>query len=400
MIIHADMDAFYASVEILDKPHLADKPVAVGGPSKSRGVIAAANYIARRYGVHSALPTAIASRRCPDLILLKPRLSLYADYSRKIKAIFARYTPLIEPLALDEAFLDVTASEKLFGDAVSIAQNIKNNILGELGLTISIGIAPNKFVAKIASDIEKPAGFVVVNEGEIQNFLDPLPVTRIWGVGKSFAERLSQKGISTVKQIRIIPEKQFEDWFGKQGIHVHRLACGIDNRKVETDHEAKSISHETTFEINLNRREDLVPHLLHLTEQVAARLRHADLKGRTVSIKVRYADFKTITRAFTLSTQTNSTNDIWHVIKYQLLDKIDNIHHGIRLLGVEMSHFDNSDTSHAQQIDLFANLVEDTGKPITGKESSIDSITDIINQKFGRDALFRGATINKPEKHS
>ena len=395
MIIHADMDAFYASVEILDKPHLSDKPVAVGGPSKSRGVIAAANYVARTYGVHSALPTAIASRRCPDLILLKPRMSCYVDYSRKIKAIFSRYTPLIEPLSLDEAFLDVSNSEKLFGDAETIAHKIKHDIFSELGLTVSIGIAPTKFVAKIASDIEKPAGFVVVMNGEVQDFLDPLPVSRIWGVGKAFEERLHQKGIKTIRQIRTLPKQQLQEWFGKHGIHVHQLACGIDDRKVVTDREAKSISHETTFESNLKTREELLPQLLHLTEMVTARLRHSELKGRTVSIKVRYADFKTISRAFTLSTETNSTDEIWQVIKYRLFEKIKHIDHGIRLLGVEVSHFGDQQNEAGQQIDLFADPGTENDNAIIKKDNQIDRITDTINKKFGRDALIRGTTITR-----
>ena len=398
MIIHADMDAFYASVEILDKPYLADKPVAVGGPSKSRGVIAAANYVARTYGVHSALPTAIASRRCPDLVLLKPRMSHYVEYSRKIKNIFARYTPLIEPLSLDEAFLDVSDSEKLFGDAVFIAQKIKHDIFTELGLTVSIGIAPTKFVAKIASDIEKPAGFVVVNGNQVQDFLDPLPVSRIWGVGKVFEEQLHQKGIKTIKQIRTLPEKCLQEWFGKHGIHVYRLACGIDERRVVTDHETKSVSHETTFDTNLNTREELVPQLLHLTEMVTARLRHAGLKGRTVSIKVRYANFKTISRAFTLSSETSSTDEVWQVIKYRLLDKIEHIEYGIRLLGVEVSHFGTQTGDTSMQIDLFADAISGSDNKNPWKDSTIDNITDTINQKFGRDSLIRGTTVPKSRK--
>lgn len=398
MIIHADMDAFYASVEILDQPQLADKPVAVGGPSKSRGVIAAANYVARTYGVHSALPTAIASRRCPELILLKPRMSHYVEYSRKIKAIFARYTPLIEPLALDEAFLDVSDSEKLFGDAVSIAHKIKHDIFSELGLAASIGVAPTKFVAKIASDIEKPDGFVVVNDNDVQNFLDPLPVSRIWGVGKAFEERLHRKGIKTIKHIRLLPEKRLQEWFGKHGVHVHRLANGIDDRQVVTDREAKSVSHETTFETNLTTREELLPQLLHLTEMVSARLRQSGFEGRTISIKVRYADFKTISRAFTLSTETSSTDEIWQVIKYRLLDKIEHINRGIRLVGVEVSHFSGQADNGVQQIDLFSDSTIVADNVATKKESSIDNITDTINQKFGKDALCRGTTIVKPFK--
>lgn len=396
MIIHADMDAFFASVEILDKPHLADKPVAVGGPSRSRGVIAAANYIARNYGVRSALPSAIAVRRCPDLVLLKPRISLYADYSRKIKDIFARYTPLIEPLSLDEAFLEVSASEKLFGSVEIIANRIKQDIASELGLTISIGIAPSKFVAKIASDIEKPNGFVIVKKDVVQQFLDPLPITRIWGVGKAFSGRLTQRGINTIKDIRVLPRHQMEQWFGKHGIHVHKLACGIDDREVVTDREAKSISHETTFETNLYEKEECYPHLLQLTEMVAARLRHSDIKGRTISIKVRYADFKTITRAATLSETTNSTDEIWKVVKYKLFEKVEKINLGIRLLGVEVSQFGLDRQTTEQQLNLFSTSEKNTSKSSSKDGEKIDDITDKINQKFGRDALSRGTTIVKP----
>lgn len=403
MIIHADMDAFYASVELLDKPELVDKPVAVGGPSKTRGVIAAANYVARQFGVHSALPCAIATRRCPNLILLKPRISHYAEYSQKIKSIFNRYTPVIEPLALDEAFLDVAASQKLFGDAVAIAKNIRHDIANELALTVSIGIAPSKFVAKIASDIDKPAGFVVVKEEDVQQFLDPLPVTRIWGVGKAFEERLKQKGIKSIKQIRTLPETLLHEWFGKHGQHVHRLARGIDPRKVVTDSQAKSISHEITYDTNLVTREDVQAQLLHLTEMVTARLRHTGLKGRTVSIKVRYANFKTISRAFTLPRVTSSTDEVWKLIKYRLLNKVGNINQGIRLLGVEISQFDtmkNKKSNLEQQIDLFSSSDAITHFPNTLLDSRIDKLTDSINQKFGKKSLTRGTTITKPSKQS
>ena len=243
MIIHADMDAFYASVELLDKPHLRDQPVAVGGPSRTRGVISAANYIARQYGVHSALPCAIATRRCPNLVLLKPRMSVYTEYSKRIKDIFYRYTPVIEPLALDEAFLDTSASEKLFGANEVIGKLIKRDIKNELDLTVSIGIAPNKFLAKIASDIQKPDGFVIVLADEIQGFLDPLPISRIWGIGKVSSKKLNDYGIHKIKDLRQLPRQQLQQWFGKHGEHLWELAHGIDSRQVVTDSQAKSISH-------------------------------------------------------------------------------------------------------------------------------------------------------------
>ena len=386
MIIHADMDAFYVSVELLDKPQLRDKPVAVGGPSRTRGVVSAANYIARQYGVHSALPCAIATRRCPNLVLLKPRMAIYAEYSQKIKNIFLRYTPLIEPLALDEAFLDATASEKLFGDSKAIGKKIKQDIHHELGLTVSIGIAPNKFLAKIASDIDKPNGFVVVGENEIQEFLDPLPVTRIWGIGKVSSARLREYGIHTIKDLRRLPEEQLLQWFGKHGIHLQQLANGVDDRTVVTDHQAKSISHESTYDTDLDDLDTIQAQLLYLTEQVCARLRHANLKGRTVTIKVRYGDFKTITRSHSVTESTNNTGPIWQVVKQTLFPKVDLSRQGIRLLGVGVSQFNQQDDAMAQM-----GLFEETAR----QSSKIDELADEINNKFGGKAITRGKTITK-----
>ncbi|MGD8560423.1 MAG: DNA polymerase IV [Gammaproteobacteria bacterium] len=387
MIIHADMDAFYVSVELLDKPQLRDKPVAVGGPSRTRGVVSAANYIARQYGVHSALPCAIATRRCPDLVLLKPRIAIYAEYSQKIKNIFLRYTPVIEPLALDEAFLDAEASKKLFGDSPSIGRKIKQDIKNELGLTVSIGIAPNKFIAKIASDIDKPDGFVVVRPGEIQQFLDPLPVTRIWGIGKVSSAKLKRRHIHTIGDLRKLPQSQLREWFGKHGDHLHQLANGIDPRPVVTDHQAKSISHECTYDEDLHDTGTIEAQLLHLTEQVAARIRHSELKGRTITIKVRYGDFKTITRSHSVTEPTNNTAAVWQVVKQELIPRVDLSRQGIRLLGVGVSHF--NDLSNAtEQIDLF--------EQNTQQASHIDELTDAINEKFGQQAIRRGKTVFKP----
>ena len=389
MIIHADMDAFYASVELLDKPELRDKPVAVGGPSRTRGVISAANYIARQFGVHSALPCVIATQRCPDLILLKPRMAVYAEYSKKIKEIFYHYTPLIEPLALDEAFLDATDSQKLFGNTETIGRKIKQDIKTKLGLTVSIGIAPNKFIAKIASDIQKPDGFVIVKQNEMQDFLDPLPITRIWGIGKVSSAKLNKLGIYKIKDLRKIPQPHLQEWFGKHGTHLWQLAHGIDDRKVVIDGQAKSISHEATFDIDLTNTETIHSQLLHLTEQVAARLRHSRLKGRTITIKVRYADFATITRSHSISFPTNSTSQIWNVVKETLLPKVNVKRQGIRLLGVGVSQFNAQQTSESEQLDMFQQQ--------NNKESNIDKLTDDINQRFGSEALIRGTTVkNKP----
>ncbi|NOZ51850.1 MAG: DNA polymerase IV [Gammaproteobacteria bacterium] len=386
MIIHADMDAYYVSVELLDKPELVDKPVAVGGPSKNRGVISAANYIARKYGVHSALATKTACQRCPNLTLLPARMGVYVDISRKIQAIFARYTPTIEPLSLDEAFLDVSASQKLFGSANVIARNIKQAIMAELKLVVSIGIAPTKFVAKIASDIGKPNGFVIVKKNQVQAFLDPLPVTRIWGVGKATESNLTTLGIKSIHQLRQLPPKKLTHLFGQQGLHLWQLANGIDPRAVITDRHAKSISHEITFATDIDNREYLLAQLLHLTELVAARLREHKHVGRTITIKVRYSDFSTLTRSRSIHNATYNTQPIWKVVKELFTTHIKTNHQALRLVGVNVSGFNKQGHQSPQQTDLFEPQENETG---------IDAITDAINKRFGENILKRGATIKK-----
>lgn len=387
MIIHADMDAFYASVEIREQPELADKPVAVGGPANSRGVISAANYIARQFGIHSAMPTSMAIRRCPDLVLLPGHMSLYSEVSQQIHEIFSRYTPLIEPLSLDEAFLDTRASEKLFGTSEQIAQKIKQDIRQELNLVVSIGVAPTRFVAKIASDVDKPDGFVVVAEDEVQDFLDPLPVTRIWGVGKSTYAVLKQHGIETIRDMRQRSAEQMLVLFGKHGEHLWQLANGIDPRRVIPEHDARSISHETTFATDIADRDILLAQLLHLTEQVAWRLRHKNLQGRTVQLKVRFPDFSTITRSFTLPRSTNNTDTIWHAAKDMLLNRVPKQQKALRLIGVGVSGFDTEPQDQPQQADLFSQPKQDNHR--------VDILTDEIKDRFGTSALQRGRTIRR-----
>lgn len=387
MIIHADMDAFYASVELRDRPDLADKPFAVGGSPQGRGVISAANYVARKYGVHSALPSATAMKRCPDLTLIPGRMDLYSEVSQQIHEIFSRYTPLIEPLSLDEAFLDVSASVKLFGSTIAIAKRIKKEIRHELGLVVSIGIAPNKFIAKIASDIDKPDGFVVVEQDQVQAFLDPLPVTRIWGVGKNSNAVLESHDIFTIQQLRQLPHEQLQQLFGKHGEHLWQLANGIDSRQVIPDHEAKSISHETTFAVDLIDKDMLLAHLLHLTEQVSWRLRHNNYQGRTIQLKVRFADFSTITRSITLPRSTNNTDTIWHSVKQLMLTRLPQRHKPVRLIGVGISGFADNTESTPQQVDLFAHTGQD--------DNCIDQLSDNIKQRFGKDALQRARTVKR-----
>ena len=252
MILHCDMDAFYASVEERDRPELVGHPVIVGGSPEKRGVVAAANYMARRYGVHSAMPAVTARRLCPAGIFLPPRISHYAEVSSQIQEIFGRFTSLVEPLSLDEAFLDVTGSEQLFGPAVQIGRRIKQAVREETQLVVSVGVAPNKFLAKIASDLQKPDGFVVVEPDQIQAFLDPLPVERLWGVGRQGSKVFQRLGIRTVGQLRQWPMETLTSHFGSQGEHLWQLAHGIDDRTVVPEREAKSISHETTFEQDID----------------------------------------------------------------------------------------------------------------------------------------------------
>lgn len=378
MIIHLDMDAFFASVEEREHPELRGLPIVVGGPSPNRGVVAAANYAARKFGVFSAMPMSQATRLCKDLHILPVNMPLYVTVSRQINEIFQRYTPEIEPLSLDEAFLDVSASLKLFGSAADIARRIKQEIKDELQLVVSAGIAPNKFVAKIASDLDKPDGFVVVEQGEVQDFLDPLPVKRIWGVGKKTEQQLINCGISTIKDVRSQSPRWLIERFGKQGDHIYRLSQGLDKREVISDAKAKSISSENTFVEDIQDKEMLLSYLSLLTEQVAARLRAKENKAKTINIKIRFHDFTTIVRSKTLPQSTQQTQDIWLAVRHLFQTAMATNTHAVRLLGVGVSGFGKGEV---HQGDLFANEI---------KHSELDVVSDEINQRFGRLKIHRG----------
>ncbi len=382
-ILHVDMDAFYASVEVREQPGLAGRPVIVGGSPRGRGVVSAANYEARRFGIHSAMPTARAMRLCPDAVCLPGRMSLYASVSRQIREIFDRYSPLVEPLSLDEAFLDVTESQRLFGTATEIANAIKRAISDELSLVASVGIAPNKFIAKIASDLHKPDGFVEVKPEEVQAFLDPLPVSRVWGVGKATGKELDRLGISTIAQLRQQSEAVLQDRFGKFGTHLWRLANGMDDRPVVSDSEAKSISNETTFDSDISNRDTLRAWLMELTEQVCWRLRQHDLFGRTVQIKLRFADFSTITRSHTLPEATQQTKQVWQAVM-ALFDKaMQSESRRLRLVGVGVSGLIDTAQRPQVQTDMFEQT-QDT------RQAQLDEVTDAIKSRFGSSGIRRG----------
>ena len=380
MILHIDMDAFYASVEERDDPSLVGKPVIVGGSAEGRGVVAAANYEVRKFGVHSAMAAARALRLCPQAIVIKPRIDHYAAVSRQIRNIFEQYTPLVEPLSLDEAFLDVSGSESLFGPAADIGRQIKERIRTELKLTSSVGVATTKFVAKIASALKKPDGFVIVDPDGVQAFLDPLPVSRLWGVGKVTEQVFDRLAIRTIGQLRQFPEGRLTDLFGAAGQHYWKLAHGIDDRRVVPDREAKSISNETTFPEDIAEMAVLRAWLVELVEQVARRMRSHDLRGRTAELKVRFADFQTVTRSLTLAKPTNITSELLEAGLELLTKRLPLHHQSVRLLGFGVSKLDRSGKSQQTLFD----------EPDRHRQQELDRVADQITQKFGKRAIRRG----------
>jgi DNA polymerase-4 len=384
MILHIDMDAYYASVEMRERPELADRPVVVGGTPEGRGVVAAANYLARSCGVHSAMPAVRAKRLCPQAVFLRPRMELYAQVAEQIREIFLQYTPLVEPLSLDEAFLDVTGSEALFGSTIEIGRSIKRDIQDRLQLVASVGVAPNKFLAKIASDLEKPDGFVVVDSERVLEFLDPLPIRRLWGVGRVTEETLRQAGVHTIGQVRTMSEAALQAKFGQQGRHLWQLSQGIDDRPIVPERIAKSVSHETTFPVDIADKEVLRAWTLELAEQVAWRLRRHELRGRTVQLKVRFSDFETITRAVTLPTPTDVTQEIWQAANELFTHRLPANHRPVRLLGVGVSGFEQSRTERQQT--LF-------DQPERSAQLELDRTTDQIREKFGSAALGRAGKL-------
>ncbi|MDG2384719.1 MAG: DNA polymerase IV [Pirellulaceae bacterium] len=387
MILHIDMDAFYASVEQRDAPQLRNRPVIVGGSSAGRGVVCAASYEARKFGIHSAMPAAQAKRQCPHAIFLSPRMSHYAEISAQIREIFHRYTPLIEPLSLDEAFLDVTGSEALFGTSEQIGQQIKAEIAAEVDLIASVGIAPNKFLAKIASDLEKPNGFVVVTAEQVDGFLAPLPVSRLWGVGRITGQAFSRIGVRTIADLRRLPLQSLIDQFGEHGAHLAKLSHGIDPRPVIPDRQAKSISHETTFAQDISDQAVLRAWIVELANQVAWRLRQHNFLGRTVQLKIRLADFQTMTRAQQLPTPTNVTDEIQSTA-LGILEQ-QRFAQPIRLLGLSVSGLDNN---VLRQKNLFHESTHDT-------QQRIDAATDQIRDRFGKSSLTRGSSMMYGANH-
>ena len=395
-ILHVDMDAFYASVEVRDNPSLTGLPVCVGGPASGRGVISAASYEAREFGVHSAMPTAQARRLCPDLVLLPPDFDRYTEASRQIMAIFQRYTPLVEPLSLDEAFLDVEGCERLFGDVIEIGKGIKRDILRETGLVASVGIAPSKFLAKLASDLDKPDGFRVIEPDKIREVLDPLPVSKIFGVGERTAKRLESLGIETVGDLASRERENIVREFGASGVWIHDLAHGIDTRRVTPRREEKSHGMERTFSEDIDDREELRTFLLQFCEEVAFGLRDKGLRGRTITLKARFADLKTVTRTKTLGAATNLGPRIYAVAR-RLLDRVRP--GPLRLIGIQVSNLE--DVRAPVQASLFDGVEPAPGEgraewlTTTEKLQKATEGMDKLRRKFGKNTVVRASLLGK-----
>ncbi|MCA8968497.1 MAG: DNA polymerase IV [Planctomycetes bacterium] len=382
-ILHADMDAFYAAVEQRDHPEYRGRPLIVGGIGK-RGVVSTASYEARRFGVHSAQPGAIAQQLCPGGIFVQPRMSAYVEASRQIRAIFERFTPQIEPLSLDEAFLDVTGSRLLFGDGREIARTIRERVFEETELTISIGVASSKYVAKVASDLEKPNALVVVEPGTERAFLRPLSVSRLWGAGKRMQELLDGHGIRTIGDVQDIGRATLEALIGAHaGQHFWSLAHGEDVRDVVADRDAKSISHETTFEDDLDDPEAARAVLLSLAEGVGRRLRAHGLVATTVRLKLRYPPFETLTRQQRLDVPSDDDR-VLHRVGVQLLDAVDR-GSGIRLIGIGASGLRPA-SGVARQGSLFRE------GPDPRKAGAALRAMDAINERFGSDSITHAGT--------
>lgn len=380
-VVHVDMDAFFASVEELDHPGLRGRPVLVGGRADARGVVAAANYAARRFGIHSAMPMRTALRQCPDAIVLPPRPERYREVSARIHAILARFTPVIEPVSLDEAYLDVTASTALLGSPEDMGRHIKRDIRAETGLVASVGVGPNKLVAKIASDMDKPDGFVVA-PANLAAFLDPLPLARLPGLGQAAQRTLHRLNIRSVRDVRLAPNALLEQALGAHAARrIRALARGEDHRPVAPSRMVKSISHEQTFPADTADEHILRASLLNATEQVAHRLRQHERLAAVVAIKLRHADFSTLSRQARLPAPTDTTDALWRVARRLFRRHWDG--QPLRLIGAGVTGLT---PAAARQPELFAT---------SRRSCRLDAASDAVRERFGANALRRAAALQQ-----
>ena len=383
-ILHVDMDAFYASVEQRDNPELRGKPLVVGGGS-NRGVVAAASYEAREFGIRSAMPMAQAKQRCPELCRVAPRMSHYKSVSYDIFDVFREFTPLVEGLSLDEAFLDVTASLKLFGAGLDIAMEIKRRIRARTKLTASVGVAENKLLAKIASDMDKPDGLVLITAKDVHDKLDPLSVSVLPGIGRETLTLLHEVGIRTIAELRLAADRQIQPIFGRFTSKTRDRASGIDDRPVVPSRAEKSISAEETYDQDLGDRQDMERELLRLAERTSHRLRKAGLQAGTVQVKIRQSDFRTVTRQRSLRPPDNGTDQLFAIARDLLAIWLaKNPGQRIRLLGVG-----GTNLAPAEQRDLFS---DDDASSSTAVDRTVDEIRD----RFGNASVSRARILDRP----
>jgi DNA polymerase-4 len=384
MILHIDMDAFYASVEQLDNPWLRGKCVLVGG-SSDRGVVMAASYEARKFGVHSATPVFKAREMCPRGIFIAPRMKRYKEISKKIMALLREFTPMVEVVSIDEAYLDIAGSERLHGHPEKMALAIKNDIRETLQLTCSVGMAPGRFLAKVASDLDKPDGLTIIWPDDVQRFIATLPIQKVPGVGKKTFQNLELMGIKTLGDIKKFPEKLLIDQLGKFANRLIELSSGMDHSKVRPDTPHKSVSSERTLAENTRDKELLKTYMLQQAEEVARQLRKANVKARTITLKLKHADFKQVSRNKTIASPTQSSKTIYRCAvqlleEYRLIQKV-------RLVGVGTSGFKSR--AVPVQLDLFDRRAENDSS-----WSKVDQTLEIITNKFGKDAIKR-ATLSE-----
>ena len=397
-ILHVDMDAFYVSVELLRRPELRGLPVVVGGTG-NRGVVAAASYEARRYGVHSAMPSSVARRRCPQAVFLPGDHERYAEVSHEVFEVFREFTPLVEGLSLDEAFLDVTGAHRLLGDGVTIARRVRERVLEHTGLTCSVGVAPNKFLAKLGSEQAKPkagpngvrpgVGVFEVVPGAELSFLHPLPVQALWGVGPATLERLSRLGVVTVGDLAALGEDVLVGALGRaNGRHLAQLARGEDDRRVEPDRDLKSVGHEETFASDLFEFDDVWREIVRLSDGVASRLRYLGTGARTITLKVRFSNFTTVTRSVTLPTPVNTATAISAAVG-PLLERLE-LGAGVRLVGVSGSNLGEP----TEQLTLFATDGELAEQAWSEASTALDDIRSRFGQaSIGPASAIRGGTL-------
>ena len=380
-IAHMDCDAFYASIEKRDNPDIRDKPVIIGGGK--RGVVSTACYIARINGVRSAMPMFKALKLCPDAVVIRPRMDTYVKVSKQIKAFMSDLTPMFEPLSLDEAFIDLTGTEKLHGapPAIMLAGLVKR-IEDEIGISGSIGLSHNKFLAKLASDLDKPRGFAVISKKETLDLLAPLPIQKIWGAGPVLQHKLQSDGIQTFADLRRRGRKVLNKRYGKMGDRLWHLARGLDHRSITGREPVKSISKETTFFEDTSDTDLLDGHLWRLAEQVSDQCKAKDYAGKTVNLKLKKADFKLLTRSITLNEPTQMTDRIYSKVRLMLDSVID--HGPFRLIGVGISHL-----TKPEDADQFMDLLEQDA----AKRAKAERATDAIRERFGKDAILKGRSL-------